>query len=252
MCSSNGSGFGACECAADANGPDVVQPTDASDGDSSVDAKDAGPWTPKQLAGLRVWLVSDVGVNPAPFSWADQSGNGNDATGTNSNVQVIANAIQGHPVVRVVTNVLTIKDAPSIQFGTQTFQIVIVGAIQAGGAWWDKATAGAGLSWNVNVVNSQQSMSVVTGTPTAYLTVPSVNNLYHYLQLTAPTLALGVDGVWTTGPTATCDMSVVGTDVQLASSNGHVDVAEVLVIAGALSGSDQTSLDTYVAERYGL
>ncbi len=64
-----------------------------ADAPSIVDAKvDApGPWTPKNLTGLALWLDGSVGVTAGTDSkvskWADQSGNGNDATQQNANSQ---------------------------------------------------------------------------------------------------------------------------------------------------------------------
>ncbi|MCC7518713.1 MAG: fibronectin type III domain-containing protein [Verrucomicrobiae bacterium] len=53
--------------------------------------------------GLLMWLKADVGVtNGSPFMWADQSGNGNNATqsGNNQKPSLIENAINGKPAIR--------------------------------------------------------------------------------------------------------------------------------------------------------
>ena len=62
--------------------------------DASADVGDAaGPWTPKKLPALALWLDGSVGVTAAVGNkvskWADQSGNGNDATQQSATLQPI-------------------------------------------------------------------------------------------------------------------------------------------------------------------
>jgi hypothetical protein len=261
-CSSDGSGFGACVCPSPNDAGGDVSVSDAQGdvvvSDASGDVE-AGPWTPSQLSGLRLWLDAEVGVNASVFSWADQSGNGNNATQTNpqSQPQVVPNVVNGRSVVRSQSGVLTIKDAASLQFSTQPFEIVVIGSGGSGSAsctFWEKNTLNAGLWWNMTTAGgSGQDIYVGTGTPTAHLTFLNVDGSNHHFEVDAPSLAVTVDGTTVTGPTATCDMSVVGTDVGLGDcSGGRIDLAEVIVIAGALSMSDATNLNQYLLAKFNL
>lgn len=62
------------------------------------------PFSPTDIAGLKLWLKADAGVtlNGSTVSaWADQSGNGNDATQSVAIAQptFVANALNGNPVI---------------------------------------------------------------------------------------------------------------------------------------------------------
>jgi hypothetical protein len=226
--------------------------------DASGDVE-AGTWTPHQLSGLRLWLNAEVGVNASVFSWADQSGNGNNATQTNpqSQPQVVPNVVNGHSVVRSESGVLTVKDAASLQFGTQPFEIVVIGSGGSGSAactFWEKNTLSTGLWWNMaSSGGSSQHIYVGTGTPTANVTFLNVDGSNHHFEVDAPGLAVTVDGTTVTGPTASCDMSAAGTDVGLGDcSGGRIDLAEVVVVAGTLSKSDATSLNQYLFAKFNL
>jgi len=64
--------------------------------DAGADVVDAsGPWTPKKLPSLALWLDGGVGVTSGVGNkvskWADQSGNGNDATQQSATLQPILN-----------------------------------------------------------------------------------------------------------------------------------------------------------------
>jgi len=61
----------------------------------------ARKFLPSDISNLSVWFKADAGVTATGLNvtaWADQSGNGNNAVAYN-NPQVIANALNGNPVV---------------------------------------------------------------------------------------------------------------------------------------------------------
>jgi len=98
---------------------------------------DAAEWSPKDLPGLAVWLDSTVGamfdVNTKLTSWADQSGNGNNATIKPPCIGPAraANSLNGHDTLAftgsgAVGACVTIADATSLQFGTNDFAIFVV------------------------------------------------------------------------------------------------------------------------------
>lgn len=64
--------------------------TDALVSDAGADVT-PGPWTPKKLPALALWLDGSLGVTTASGNkvtkWADQSGNGNDAIQQNTTLQ---------------------------------------------------------------------------------------------------------------------------------------------------------------------
>ncbi len=85
------------------------------------------------------------------------------------------------------------------------------------------------------------------------MTITNATLANHHFEVDAPSLAATIDGVTMSGPTATCDMSVVGTDAQLAScTGGQIDLAEVIVVVGTLSMSDATNLNQYLLAKFNL
>ena len=66
----------------------------------------ATPFAPTDLTGLSLWLKADAGVSLSGSNvtaWADQSGNGNNAIGTDNPVY-ISSLINGNPSIDFFTN----------------------------------------------------------------------------------------------------------------------------------------------------
>jgi hypothetical protein len=63
----------------------------------------SGAFTPKKLSGLSLWLKADAGVTLSGANvtaWADQSGNGNNAVGSETLPTLQPNTINGLPSIR--------------------------------------------------------------------------------------------------------------------------------------------------------
>jgi hypothetical protein len=61
------------------------------------------PFSPANLSGLSLWLKADAGVTLSGSNvtaWADQSGNGKNATGADTLPTLQSNAINGYPAIR--------------------------------------------------------------------------------------------------------------------------------------------------------
>jgi hypothetical protein len=60
-------------------------------------------FSPANLSGLSIWLKADAGVTTSGSNvtaWADQSGNGNNAVGSDTLPTLQSNAINGYPAIR--------------------------------------------------------------------------------------------------------------------------------------------------------
>src|SRR5262249_40272752 len=75
-------------------------------GNGEMDSGESSWVGPELLSGLKLWLKGDAGVitdsNTNISTWQDQSGNGNDATQTDSSSrpQYVTNVLNGKPVAR--------------------------------------------------------------------------------------------------------------------------------------------------------
>lgn len=103
---------------------------DASSKSDATVEQDAAPgYTPKSIPGLSLWLESTMGVGAQFATWADQSGNGNDAVVSASALAPNHNGGNQNGHQGFVFNGYTtfeIADAASLQLGTGDFLIEAV------------------------------------------------------------------------------------------------------------------------------
>lgn len=86
------------------------------------------------ITGLQFWHRSDLGiasVGSSVTSWADQSGNGNDALApsTTQRPVLMPNTLNGHPILQFdgMDDVLVVADAPGLDPATGSYLYVAVG-----------------------------------------------------------------------------------------------------------------------------
>lgn len=109
---------------------DGASATEDSSSKSDAPGQDAAPgYTPKSIPGLSLWLESTIGIGAQFATWADQSGNGNDAVLSESAEAPDHNAgnQNGHQgLVFHGYTTFEIADAASLQLGTGDFLIEAV------------------------------------------------------------------------------------------------------------------------------
>jgi hypothetical protein len=279
---SNGSD-GAIDSARDA------QARDAAPVDSGVDS---GPFSPAVIPGLVLWLDANQGVAADAGGvslWRDQSGFHNDASQSMASIQPTfrAAAINGLPGVHfdataggaTVGNELSVADAPSLQWGTGDFYLLVVGrsdntfdaGLEAGIGTLFHKTADpdlTGVVLTANIINGLSSTGDLTGLAcsTSSTVYVSVNTPYNdgvphafAMQRAGQTLDLRVDGasVGTTTATPT-DVSAIGSVVSIGGDFDAQgirldgDIAEMIAVEGTLAVTERTALESYVLRKYAL
>jgi hypothetical protein len=88
------------------------------------------PFSPANLSGLSIWLKADAGVTTSGSNvtaWADQSGNGNNAVGSETLPTLQSNAINGYPAIRLNnTGLNTSKFTVSNNFNLKNSSVFVV------------------------------------------------------------------------------------------------------------------------------
>jgi hypothetical protein len=132
-------------CTADSFvGPDASSDAAAETPPPAEAGTDAGDFDVQGVTGLALWLRSDTGVTASGAQvvsrWADQSGNGNDATETRDGLQptLVTPGINGLPTIHFAStaaastgtgfqgNDLLIADSPTLEWGTGDFLVEVV------------------------------------------------------------------------------------------------------------------------------
>ena len=280
VCQADGT-YAACDCgAADSGGSDVAtdSPSDAADTtapDSPVDGSDtpapdstadAGPLSPKDLPGLSLWLDSDKGLSLCPDGvtaqiWADQSPNANNAKTTCSGgssgfsrVVVLKSDIKGHDALSFVwSSSMTIKDDPSLQFGTGPFALVAVLSTSGGSTATDLFLKTPGVR-NLNLT-IDVNINLLTPSADAHAFFPATG--YHLVVVRGPSLEIRIDGVAAKGKTCTDDLSTPGGDVFIGGQQfGSIDterdfhLAEFIAVKGAVTDAQVTGVESYLKSKY--
>jgi hypothetical protein len=233
-----------------------------------------GPWSPKSIPGLALWLDDDVGVVADPQNagwlrhWADQSGNGNDASpgctsyGGGCNALLIdPGAIRGHGAIQCnFQQALTIADAPTLQFGSGDYAIAMVVRLQPDttpspiNLWSKPAQSGPSLSLTIPQPGTMLTLS--DSSQSIGGDISTFANKFEIVIARGKTLALDVGPSMYTGPQATGDVSAAGVGVALCQQPGNnsswVEYAEVIAMKGTLASGDLSRLKAYFATKFGL
>ena len=255
--------------------------------DASLDAADAdaGPWSPKTLPNLVLWLDSEVGVtaeipdggfSARITSWKDQSGNGNDAVPSGAGFAPRpGSSLGGHPSIHFQGTRLEISDATSLQLGTGDFALAVVGrhttAVDAGvgyGFFLTKQNATNPFAGPALIGNDALGSSVVmfqarTGdgqvkTPTTGFNANQPLLMVVTRTGTAVDLRLGgASAATASGAPFGVDLSAVGRSLMLGDgpTGGQGltgDVSEVVMVKGSVAPQDVSKLEGYLKTKYGL
>ena len=241
------------------NGADVSPNNDAAgNGDVATDspAQDSGTGgTPLSIPGVAVWLradhvTTDTSGNVAV--WPDMTSNHNDFTPSGGHPAVLASAANGKPAVDMTIISTCTGHANTVGTGPVLVEIV-AGSLQKN---WSvmTATSAAGNTLEIGTsTNGSARAWEATTSPVATASSGVVVNdgQFHLLgaQVASSQISLRSSGALVGGPTsgATLDLGKLDT-----TNIGGDAVAELVVVVGAISGTDLSALESYLKTRYAL
>lgn len=238
------------------------------------------PFVPISVGDARLWLRADLGItlNDADVSgWADQSGEGNDLSQGTAADQPVYNAsdadYNGRPSVEAdgVSEYLlgsgsTLVSAAS---GTDTpWTVILAGHVEDTDATmalysWGTSTGANGWHYvgsqtagevtasrraDDTVGNVNQSGSTAVNAACVFSTVFTGTAVSTYVNGT-----VDIDGAAQDVGAVSCDQFALFARARSTPSFFATGtIAEVVVYAGALSDADRTTVENYMAARYGL
>ena len=254
-CNPDGQTFSVCVCpAAEAGGPDAQ--ADTSVPDTGVDA---GDWSPRDIAGLTVWLDGSKGVVEDPtkpgkvFKWQDRSGKSNDATVASASPPAIeASAVNGKGAVKCDGgSYLSIKDADTLKFGTGDYGIITVAkatvAENVGPTFFEK-----GVVAQITGEKSFRLITLMQGGGEAVVQNVPVDSFALYVARGSK-MEVRAGGKTGTGPKTTVDVSDTNPAyVCRGTAEAFTSVAEILIVKGTLSDADVAQAEKYAKAKYGF
>ncbi|HEO64457.1 MAG TPA: hypothetical protein ENI73_01165 [Spirochaetes bacterium] len=229
------------------------------------------PIQPDAISGLKLWLKADAGITTATgvSNWADQSGNGNNATqGTGSSQPAFIASeptLNNQAVVRFdgTNDFMTM---PEFMNSSQPTLIIVgksaSGASQRffhdyGGVLYDReitiwyrfglgyefAIKDTSLNW-ISQVNGS-TLSYFIGTNIVIGT--SINVYYNGAMLSASNAGYNTTTTWTTGPPPT-----LGKFSGSSTNYLNGDIAEIIIYNNPISNADRLGVESYLSKKYGI
>jgi len=231
----------------------------------------SGPTAPPS-AGLQLWLKADAGVTAtggAVTAWADQSGNGNNASqpADASAPVLVNNVINGKPALHFDGEIryLDVASSPSVAITADlsSFYVARFEDFAATRTIWTKCIGSAPRPRDYWVAANTGIPTVSRGTPDGNAPVAAANglpagqfviagfqvevaNATHYLF--DQSLGGGVHGYGAVddgGPLRIGSRDDFGTQMK-------GDLSEVLIYNRSLSADDRDQVVTYLASKYGM
>jgi len=224
---------------------------------------------PARLPGCRLWLRADLGLTlqaaNAVSNWADQSGNGNDASQAGPGQQPIwtPNQVNGLPTINFdgANDVLA---TPAFALGTYTVVMVTTGQDASNGWFWTRDTTNDTLYGTTNNTMYIQRGPLFSqweqtagwgqwGPSTAKILVVRFDGTHagHTLRINALTQTMTTGGANDPGTTTTTDQFSIAAraDAVLPSK---INVAEVAIYDSSLPAPQLNALEEYARRRYKL
>jgi hypothetical protein len=247
----------------------------ATSGPVSITVTGAPPVLQPPSDGLQVWLKADAGVTTgagnAVTKWADQSGNGNDATQSDATVAPVltANVVNGQPALVFGNNTpyLTISDAATA-FTTNSFTILVEAQFadfasyrqlvsKTGGAlayaapfdWWFGPNSGVPNGFigdGTTFTTVAATLPAVAGQFGTYGLGFDGKSLSHYLDMVTD----GTGAITATPASGGNPLRIGQRDDAVTQMAG--DIAEILMYKKELSATDRSNAVVYLSSKYGL
>ncbi len=236
-----------------------------------------GPFSPSDLAGLKIWLKADaiVGLSDGDpvTTWSDSSGNGYDATQSSSGLKPLykTSVVNGKPVVRfdgaddflvtggqsyAIQTIFVVYETSSIAyrgvFATRASSVIGGIGNSDGNYGFAVSNSGGGItSTDAGATDSGAHSGVwVDGV------VGSHSDFDTYLVTAGVPVSAGnwhVVGCTRTSQSASgAKFFAIGDDPGVSSRELAGDLAEIIVYDSALSTGNRQSVEDYLGTKYGI
>jgi hypothetical protein len=219
----------------------------------------APAWSPSKLPGLALWLESDLGVTTgATFTWADQSGSGNNFHQTTAGNQPTVNAsdaaYNGQATLSFTGGQFLDQVSAWAATVSQPYTIMIVGSDSASG---NNIFVGQPVANNWYIAASGGlygvSISVAFNATTPDSTTPKI--LYvEYDDPSSSTFRVSQDTPEVTGNAGAAatlpTLELAGADAGINHLSGKL--AMIVVCSGILSSANRALLQSYAGRKYGI
>jgi hypothetical protein len=239
----------------------------------TVTVTGAGPTNNPITSGVQLWLQADtpmtLGTADKVLQWFDQSGSANNAEQLDENFAptLVANALNGHSVVRFdgVDDVLDVADSDSISITNDisTFYVLRFDNFSTFRSVWGKTLANQPAPTDIYAASG-------SGTPVFYRgngsspgnangarPYPAGSYILAGVQQAGTAVSHFLNGAPNGGGTITAVAEDRDTALRIGSRADGVtrmsgDLAELLIYDRALSATERTALQRHLAEKYAL
>lgn len=225
-------------------------------------------------SGMQLWLKADAGVTKdgsnKVSAWADQSGNGGNATESTSSIQPtwVTSGLNGQPVLHF-DGTDELDGQAGFNSATSDTTIFVVSKRTAMTAWGAPFSFNAGgakgnplLTWNntTNTFGANNSGVTAVGVYVDLSAAPSDAYVHEYrrsgtglsIRSVGGTLAVESDGTQSWTPTANANGAYFVGRHYTGGNLLNGDVAEVIVYNRALNDDERTRVEAYLAGKYGM
>lgn len=215
-------------------------------------------FSPTLIAGLELWLDSGVGItkdgSDLVSTWADQSGNGNDAaqaTGTNQPLWVDS-VLNSRPAIRFDGSDNFLRIANSVTVGT--LFVVSKYDLASFSSYPGIVGAASGSSEPTYMLAGQNGLTTFYDNSLYCLFYSKIYNnevlTLDYSPMTSFKITYGLANATYWTPTAYTNMDIGRNQINNAYWDG--DIVEVIVYDTVLGASDIADVITYLDAKYGL
>ena len=236
----------------------------------------AGPAGPTSLPvtnGLQVWLMGDTGTTLNPgggvATWADQSGNHNDASQSDATLTpVLTNkAVNGHAALTFdgATEYLAAADSPSLEItgDISSFWVANFADFATYRAMWSKGVNNLPAPTDMYAVPNSGTFRIYRGNGTNAQSVdsatpyPAGSYILAGFDQVGQTLTHYLNGNANGSGTVTVPLGDAGNPLYVGTRADFVtkfggQMAELLIYNRALSSTERGAVGEYLAEKYGL
>ena len=228
-------------------------------------------WLPSNANNLAVWLKGDTGVTATGTSvttWADQSGNSNDAiiAAGAASPSTVANAINNYTAIQFdgADDYMAIADAATIDCNSTGVSMFFVANVATGITTGQFLASKGGASYAFGAINTAAGTTnggVFNNSSSYYSTKDGLSpNNYQILGVVGGTMAGLNDYFWMDGTSygASNRVSADNSDplylgnFNNASNFFNGSIAEVIIFNSVISDGDRQKVEGYLAQKYGI
>jgi hypothetical protein len=217
-------------------------------------AASAPPFSPTDIAGLKLWLKADAGVTLSGsnvISWADQSGQGNNLSSQTGNSVLEQNIINNKPAIKfdsgrlTGTDIVTAKTIYAVikTLASQPSQYAAILEATGGGLY----SAISENTWGSYFNTERPANTIISANTAAVIASISNDGISYEFRLNGQNDLTQSDGG---GFLSRSDLYIGNDGSQGQQAN--VYIAEIIVYDSAISGTNIANIETYLNGRYAI